>query len=297
MFVQGIGSSSTCPDSPDFVKRVSWLKNALQSRIPALTDGTFEYYAYRSPYTGANRCTRTNLPSYSNLDSCWSIDDTYQPFFSRPLPVPGGGEASRLAKYVRGYLTSNPVTQLTIVTHSQGGVIATYMVKHYLSPRDARRVTIVSLDSPLRGINSIAPGILRSLNGCANNDLRLDSSFDMTPNSSVIGEINNNRRTQSKLYTVDAAPGCQELPFNRCTSFPLIDDFHSTTGWASGHISVAAETHGDVWNGCFVEVSTTVECASQSGQQLPVDALRIARLTSCAIAQLANDCVAYANDY
>ena len=286
LFIQGIGSSSTCETSPDFVGRISWLRSSVASVLPSTR---FLYYAYRSPYTSNPSCSNPAVPRYSNLDSCWSLDDVYAPLVGRARDVPGGGQATRLAAYLKSYLDANPGETISVVTHSQGGVLASYVVKQKLSPTYASRIqSIITLDSPLLGINGAGRALLRAASGCSNGDKRLDSAFDMDPTSAIIRRINDADRPSTMLYTVDADPGAA---CSRC-GFPLIDDAHSTTWWATAHIRVAAATHSDIWNGCFQQSTGTV-CAGSNGLNLQSQGRKLVRFTACAIGNLAADCKAY----
>jgi pimeloyl-ACP methyl ester carboxylesterase len=280
IFVQGIGSDSACPDSPgfvhgsssDFAGRLSWLKAGIARRLN--TDDSFLYYGYTSPRTSNSKCTATRIPHYKRVDSCWSLDDTYQQRF-RTRAVPGGGEAARLAAYLHFVLAANPAATVSLVTHSQGGVLAAYTVKEKLTVADAKRIrAIVTLDSPLRGINSVAPRPLKWVSGCAG-DARLDSTFDMEPTSAVIARINDGTTPQPKLYTVDANPGA----LLELGGFPLIDNLHSTTWWATAHIRVKAGTHSDIWDG---------------GVLTSPQRRKLFDFAGCAVGGLAADCRAYA---
>ncbi len=290
LFIQGIGSEKRCGHPEDFEDRVGWMSNQLEARIPGLDAGDFLYYKYTSPYPDDSTCAG----DYTRVDSCWSLDDTYTRAFWRRT-VSGGGQAARLASYLRSYLDNHSGISISIITHSQGGVLATYAVKEKLSAAYQDRIeAIVTLDSPLRGINSLGPGVLRTFAGCANNDLRLDSSFDMVPGSAVITRINDGDTPSTKLYTVDADPGCQSLPRNRCTRFPLIDDAHSDASWSAEHISVDADTHSDIWDGCFVQ-GTFKSGPGCGGGALPNEGIRLVRFAACAVAELDADCSGFAN--
>ena len=288
LFIQGIGSSSTCPNSTDFKGRVSWLRNA----ISAVTPGDkFLYYAYRSPYTKDASCSGGNNPAYKNLDSCWSIDDTYRSGL-RTKQVSGGGEASRLATWLTSYLKGHSTEHISIVAHSEGGVLAAYTVKAKLSTAYANRIrSIVTMDSPLRGINSVAPGALRSASACANDDLRLDSAFDMQPDAGVMRRIDDSHKPKTLLYTIVGLPGylCTSL---LCLHVTLINDAHSTVWWAKAHIKVDSQTHSDIWNGCFRD-SGHQHCVSKTGKNLGVEGKKLVRFAECAVYGLPTDCAKY----
>lgn len=291
LFIQGIASSSTCPSSSDFVGRVAWLRSSL---TPLLGTGSkFKYYAYRSPYTSSPTCSPTSaIPNYTPKDSCWSLDDFYSPFPFVVNPVPGGGEATRLAMYLRSYLDNHPGETISIVSHSQGGVLASYVVKAKLSVAYTQRIrSIVTLDSPLRGINGIAAELLRDRSWCGNFDNRLDSAYDMLGKSTVIKGISDTARPLTKLFTVDADPGYLCRTPLLC-NVRAVDDTHSRTWWDTAHIQVHARTHGDIWCGSVGFLAT--QCARQDGTNLTTQGRTLVRFTACAADALAPDCVAYA---
>ena len=295
MFIQGIGSVSACPNSDnagesipekkDFVGRLSWLASALAQQDVGLDSDDFLYYAYRSPYTKNRLCADGETPNYSERDVCWSLDDVYKVLFFKKKAVPDGGQATRLASFLRNYLANNPGTNLSIVAHSQGGVLATYTIKEKLSQDYLDRIkAIVTFDSPLGGILKIAPEGLKIFSKCAGLDRRLDSSFDMASGSAVIKRINDGRDTPStKLYTISADPGCLKL-LVLCTPFPLIPNSHSDVpSWSKErhperHLVVDVKTHSDIWE----------------GRSLPGERLRLVRFTACAVAELPVDCKDFA---
>ncbi len=291
LFIQGIGSSSSCSDG--FAPGLSWLTGSLVQQITSLNHDDFLYYAYRSPYTPSGTCSDGN-PRYSNLDSCWTIDDTYRDRGERRV---NAGQAKRLAAYLRSYLDAHPSTDFALVTHSQGGVLAAYTVKQELSAAYRQRVqALVTLDSPLGGINTLGAGLLRSEVGCANNDLRLDSAFDMKPGDNVIGRINDGFRPATRLYTVDADPGCQPwLSNRRCTRFGLIDAEHATSWWATSRLKVRSDFHSDPWIGCFLLAAGGTQCSDSLGIGLPPEGAKLARFVACAVGNLSTNCRAYAN--
>jgi hypothetical protein len=196
-FIQGIGSSSDC--GYGFVDRVAWLRGATKKYLPA--GSTFHYYAYRSPHTAKPNCGVPSSPQYNRLDSCWSADDFQGSTVNR---VPGGGEATRLANVLRRYMDDHPTETVVLFTHSQGGVLASYVVKVKLTSEYANRIrSIVAFDSPMRGINSAAASLLRRSAHCSANDPSLDSSTDMLPSSEVIKTVNDAFDPDTKLYTIE----------------------------------------------------------------------------------------------
>jgi pimeloyl-ACP methyl ester carboxylesterase len=310
LFVQGIASSSTCPGSSDFVDRVDWLRNSLIGQLGANTK--FLYYAYRSPHTPSPSCgDSADLPQYTAVDTCWSLDDSYtvttvdlrQRRKTTTHQVKGGGQASRFSTYLRTYLDAHPDEQVSIVAHSQGGILSTYTVQTLFKGKNARyakRVhAIVTLDSPLGGVPSNAAAELRSVSGCSgSNMLEYDSSYDMLPGNSVITAINaRHQQSITHLYTVDANPGdcgslCQHV--SGLSSVPMINDAHSTTWWATAHIRVAAETHSDIWNGTFLNNGASFP-TQPSGMGIVPQGEKLIRFAACGIADLSSDCVSYSN--
>ena len=116
-----------------------------------------------------------------------ALDDA----FGNGQAVSGGGEGSRFAAYLQTYLDAHPAETISIIAHSQGGVLATYTVKQKLAPSYVSRIhAIITADSPPQGINSAATQIMQSNSGCKTGDAQLDSAFDMKPTSAVIKPIN-----------------------------------------------------------------------------------------------------------
>jgi hypothetical protein len=193
-----------------------------------------------------------------------------------------------MAEFIEGYLSSNPTTDIAIVGHSQGGVLPTYTIKEALSESYQSRVlSVVTMDSPLGGINRAGAQLYRSISGCAHNDFRLDSPFDLLTGSGVISRINDSIVPSAKLYTVDGNPGCGQVLQRFCTRFPLIDDSHSTTAWATDHIRVAAQTHGDIWDGCF---GVGRECVASDGSGLNSEGTRLVDFVACAVVAASENC-------
>jgi hypothetical protein len=288
LFIQGIGSTSTCLASTDFVQRVSWLKSAIASQpVPAGDKPTaFAYYSYTSALNHPSTCSNKSTPQYTKLDTCWSIDNSYTAG-GKTLAV--AGEAGKLATFVHNYIVGHPDASITIVTHSQGGVLATYSVGNAMTASDAQHIqAIVTLDSPLRGINSIAPKALKGFAGCGAGDARFDSTYDMAPGSDVIQTIDTHALMYTGLYTVDANPG--KLCSN--CGFALVDDTHSTTSWATSHIRVNATTHSDIWNGCFAE-KTGQRCAGPNGLNIGPQGRKLDRFVICATFAISDDCETY----
>lgn len=329
LLIQGIASESTCIGDGDFKERLSWLTSALSESdaAPGISPGDFLYYAYESPYTETGfskdktvrpggTCADGETPRYSKKDSCWSLDDVYKSGGEKPVL----GQAKRLAAYLEDYFEDedNP-RNLSIIAHSQGGVLATYTILEELAKEYQHRITaIITLDSPLRGINSLSAPLLQLTSACAG-DPRLDSSFDMLPGSAVINRIATEQEDNpppTKLYTVNAKPGClagavkspdpprplqifvkvaSALLKVACVRVPLINDAHSDLAWWSNsnknsentrHITVGAQTHTDIWAGCFVSRSKCDD--DSSATELGAEGERLVRFISCAVSNQTN---------
>ena len=293
LFIQGISSSSTCPSSNDFFGRTQWLRSNLTS---SLGNGyTFLYYGYySSPHTSAPICKGTDFPQYNHQDTCWSLDDVYTNGLGYVLPVPGGGQATHLAAYLTAYLRAHPTEDISIVAHSEGGVLAVYTVKQKLSAAYVARIrSIVTFASPLRGIESLSAEGVKIFAGCRRSNQSFDSAYDMQPDSPVIRRINDATRPSTRLYTVYADPGEFEIP--NVGGVTAIDNTHSTTWWATGHIQIGAQTHSDIWDGCFIDGGET-DCPITPGFGLAPEGMKLVRFTACAIAEFAADCSTYANE-
>ena len=278
LFIQGISSSSTCADSPDFAGHLSWYRSSLNALVGP--GSKYIYYGYRSPHTSQPLCAPTAshpaYPQYAKPDACWSIDDVYTDVV-KVRSVPNGGEATRLANFLTSYFDVHPSETISIVAHSEGGVLATYTIKQKLNTPERSKYlkrihSIVTLDSPLAGINSLAPAGLSVKSDCPQKDRRFDSSYDMGSGSAVIGRITDSSKPKTRVFTVDANPGS-------FAGVPLVNDAHSRVWWEAAHIQVASPTHGDVWSGNLAATAKR----------------KLVRFTACAVDDLASDCTAYAN--
>ncbi len=206
----------------------------------------------------------------------------------RTAQVPDGGQATRLASFLTKYLDGHPGEDLSILAHSEGGVVGVYTAKEKLNSAYAARIkAIVTLDSPLGGINGAARGVVKLGSDCPFGDRRYDAASDMDPTSAVITGINVASQPTTKLYTVDAVPG-----YFAVTHIAAVDLEHSTTSWAASHIQVAATGHGDIWKGCFIQTSG---CVDAGGINLGTQGRRLARFAACGAADLADDCAKYAD--
>lgn len=288
LFIQGINSTScTNKDRPaaDFVEHVEWLRESLKRDVEGVDDDSFLYYTYtsreisaaRPPVCSAEPCTETGCPSYDKHDACWSLDDEYILRGGRKGNVIG--QAQRLATYIDKNVKDG--AKLTIVAHSQGGVLAAYTVKMLDSWRPEIKLgpvrAVVTLDSPLGGISKSEAGALRYLGRACGDDRREDSHRDMEVDTQVIQEASSGEPpATTKLYTIDADPGCFVKIFSLC---PHVSK--SESSWQEAHLSAEADTHSDIWQGVF----------KGSAEQT-----RVESFIACAVGQFPENCEEYADD-
>jgi len=266
LIVCGIGSTSGGKDDCTG-DRWNWMKTAIKSQ-PGMANTTFLWY----PYTSGSEGVVEDTP-WDKWDSCWSLDDKYRgrlPWDEKTVH----GQAQRLAWFIDWYLYAFDV-RLSIVSHSQGGVLATYAAQQFdLNPLE----TIVTLDSPLRGINSVGAQILASHSGCPSRYDGCDSAYDMQPSSDVIKRIDGSSASAT-LFTVNETG--QDHIWGPL-SLELIDDHHSRAWWESDHLEVRTGDHNTVWNPPAGEVDTAV----------------LTRFVACAVARIRppGKCSAYAEE-
>ena len=285
LFIQGINSSS-CKngDRPaaDFVEHVEWLRESLKRDVEGVDDDSFLYYAYTSREKSAARPVCSGepcCPKYDKRDACWSLDDEYS------LRGAGRGnvigQAQRLATYIDKHVKHD--AKLTIVAHSQGGVLAAYTAQ-MLDRQKWREIipgpvrAIVTLDSPLRGISTVAAHGLR-VRGACGSDRREDSHRDMEAGTQVIQEAGYGKMpATTKLYTIDAHPGCIAIPLPPC---PSIAEKKTESSWQLAHLRAEAKTHSDIWQGVF---------------KGSAERKRVESFIACAVGQFSDNCEEYADD-
>lgn len=283
LFIQGIGSTS-CEnrDEPaaDFAEHVEWLRDSLKSDVEGVDDDSFLYYTYtsgeisaaRPPVCSAEPCPEAGCPKYDKHDACWSLDDEYS------LRGEGRGnvigQAQRLATYIDKHVKDD--AKLTIVAHSQGGVLAAYTVK--IHPGTVR--AIVTLDSPLGGISEDEADALRFLARACGGDRREDSHRDMESDTQVIQKAGFGEPPENtKLYTIDADPGCFVRIFSLCRHVSK-----SESSWQEAHLRAKADTHSDIWQGVF----------EGSAEQTPAKT-RVQSFIACAVGAFPENCEEYAD--
>jgi pimeloyl-ACP methyl ester carboxylesterase len=279
LFVQGIASSSGCndntPSPPANYGQTKWLREYLKLTDLGISDDSFFYYDYTSGTDSPQQCSVVDplnpLPTYAPSDACYSLDNVYTDRW-RDHTVTGQGE--RLATFVRDYLAAHPYARITMIGHSQGGVLAAYaattnILKDYLPKIRA----IVTLDSPLAGLDRAESALWMNIFGRANGCLAgaaFDSATDMGYGKSVITAIQSQLYPgPSPLFTVDANPGAE-------AGHTVVMDVQSQAQkWQTSHIRVDAPGHGDVWKGSD----------NSGGAFDPIQEYILKRFVYCAIAQ------------
>jgi len=280
LFVQGIASSSGCNDDtaspPANYGQTKWLREYLKLTDLGISDDSFFfYYDYTSGTDSSEQCSVVDplnpLPTYAPSDACYSLDNVYTDRW-RDHTLTGQGE--RLATFVRDYLAAHPDARITMIGHSQGGVLAAYTVttnilKDYLPKIRA----IVTLDSPLAGLDRAESALWMNIFGRAKGCLAgaaFDSATDMGYGKSVITGIQSQLYPgPSPLFTVDGNPG-KELGHT-----VVMDVQSQAPKWQTSHIRVDAPGHGDVWKGSD----------NSGGAFDPIQEYILKRFVYCAIAQ------------
>lgn len=256
LFVNGIGSEADCEEGiGDWAKGdrniEDWIWETLKSKA-GIKEADFLRYDYTSDTdTGCGDPDDfKNIARYTKSDTCWSLDDSYKKGVIRRQQFSVEGQAWRLALFVRQYLEDSKAdVELSIISHSQGGVLATYMLRKFAGDPQfsslERVKNIVTLDSPLGGIEYASPYVVKRRAGCKKDPPSYDSAFDMRGQKDVIRLINgkDTPAVSPLLFTVNE--GC--VRGGPC--FELIDDRHSTTDWAHSHLLVNTGKHSTVWDG------------------------------------------------
>jgi hypothetical protein len=241
VFIDGIGSTGDCSFDGWNAKIKPALETGTSSGL-AKYDFDFERYIYTSQDELAME--PGDCRSWDRRDSCWSIDNKYKWVWEFTL----FGQAMRLANYLDDYLRQNP-GDLSIIAHSQGGVLATYMIRQFKGtfPRLSRVTSIVTLDSPLRGIPLPPAGaaiyemFVPKCRDVWDLDTEYDSAYDMLVGNQVPTRINEDGNPSATLFTVGELGGVGATA--------LLGYDLTRTHWEKSHISVYTGSHGDLQNG------------------------------------------------
>ncbi len=271
-----------------------WIKTPLK-QLTGMTENDFLYYIYTTddPIMNLNAyltfgCfsdvyTFPEMPLYYNhYDTCWSLDNQYK-YKSGLFSTSTGyvvGQGERLAEYLNQYLQDNPDVDLSIIGHSQGGLLAVYAVNQYSGtyPSLKRIKNIITLDSPLRGISIAAP-VFKSIADCPSDGV-FDSAYDMGGGSDVVKAVKADAKNPPvpsvRLFTVDETG----LDYG----FELVTKEDSETNWSTDSIMVHTGNHADLLvggAGCYDQATGSTDL---SRCYYPNETKKLSAFISCAIA-------------
>jgi len=234
IFIQGINSKSECPWdtlSNGFNENVQWIVNYLTGQDPSgrwvgqyvslfpwswpYSYGDFRYFSYSGDYDADSK-----LACYDSTDTCTGIQ----------------AAANRLDDLISGLLANDPTTRFDLMAHSMGGLVAALWVAQHQDTARQHVNSVVTFDSPLKGINWEQAAGLGTLNWlweggsvCNASD---QSVRDLVDGSPVVGVV--------PFHTIDATKadlwGMEFVPADR-------------TDW-DGKPDLQVDTdHGGVWLG------------------------------------------------
>lgn len=209
VFIQGIDSGSSCNDNngnglPDgFVERVDWIKTYLQSQSWVADHVNLRqtlYFSYTWPQGGY--CSDGTTPQYQSLDTCFGVRFA--------------------AKKLRDFINTKASAKATIIGHSMGGLVASYLVATEQQDWvNSHIASVVTFDSPLRGLPAQNIGYLDKFSDCDLKNPEHLSLTDMLERNTVVNSTSI-AAVRSPLYTIDAIgrdipaiPTIEYVPGNR----------------------------------------------------------------------------------
>ena len=149
-------------------------------------------------------------------------------------------------------MTDHPNDRITLIGHSQGGVLAAYVASggvdspDVLSSEELGKINaVITLDSPLQGVNSAGANVYDTVWDCSRFNSYADSAGDMSHGSEIIRDLVS-PRYKPPLFTVDGFEGTVEGTGGLVT---IADPKTSSLWWQRSSLRVAAPDHGDVWKG------------------------------------------------
>jgi len=253
IFVQGLNSESgSCGQS--FRSRVQWMVDYLvntpwvRERAPSLdSPQDFLYFSYSGEYCRGD----LRLPSYTQSDTCLGVADA----------------ASKLDTMVRTAVrTFGPNTKFDIIAHSMGGMVAAYWLATTTPEMRARVHSVVTFDSPLRGVPvpSAAIALVSRACGMSAQSLRDLSCVSIQGNCPIVSAIANIGRDVRDVpfYTIDAiAPdGVFEfVPGDRTRLLNSESKLHCRF-W---------DTHSGIWDNGFARWDGVPPVSCRSGELSP----------------------------
>ncbi|MCA9830958.1 MAG: Mbeg1-like protein [Dehalococcoidia bacterium] len=225
VFIQGVNSSSHCPDGAGFLTRApEWLEPGLVADLGAhglvVSEDQFSYFSYSGRYCGL----AGSAPDYEVSDTCASLSDVQAAHLMTLVKAIGPGK-------------------VTLVGFSMGGLLAAYTVAANPDWAHERIASVLTFDSPLGGI-----GFTRTT------FLGADGVFgpDCGPRSSALDDMGEGSavvRTAAlapdviPVYTVDAT-SAEPGTFGRIEAVP---GSAATLRGAAAHLEVS-QRHGAIWN-------------------------------------------------
>jgi pimeloyl-ACP methyl ester carboxylesterase len=186
LLVQGYGSESTCPNGSGFATRMDgWLPALLDSPgIATATSADLLYASYSGRWCDGGDGANGSFPDYGGGETCRGIDD------------PGG-----LAEYLRAQVDAAAPAKVVIVGHSMGGLAAAYLVGSDPDWARDRIASVVTFDSPLRGVPQVNLTALRIGGECSFNSR---STQDLSDGNSDLLRVAETAAAIVPFYNLDA---------------------------------------------------------------------------------------------
>ncbi len=186
LVVQGYGSESGCPDGAGMAARLdTWLPAILDSPATAVTTSSDILYAsYSGRWCDGGDGANGAFADYTSGETCQGIDD------------PGG-----LAERLRAQVEAVAPAKVVIMAHSMGGLGAAYLVGS--DPDWAREhiASVVTFDSPLRGVPQVNLTALRIGGDCSFNS---KSTQDLSDGNSNLLRVAETAAGIVPFYDLDA---------------------------------------------------------------------------------------------
>ncbi len=167
VFMQGLSSQSGCPDGTYFAPRAPrWVDEHYgglsgDTTLLRTTAEHFRYVSYAGIHCDGGNGSNGAFAAYGSGDTCDGVDNP-------------GGAADRLREIIEAVSPS----KVTIVAHSMGGLAAAYLVGGDTKWAERHIASVVTFDSPLRGVPQVNLSILRVVGDCSFNSASLQDLSD-----------------------------------------------------------------------------------------------------------------------